>query len=138
MEKTVEPQNEKTKVKNNPVIEKKKPIANDETILKTVILDCTNCTNESLFEISDLQQFLKEKIKINGQINQIGKNVTFEIEGNTLKLSYYKFICKRYIKYLGRKYLRAKKLNTWVRLIAYSREGYKFSFYNIDKEGGAE
>lgn len=107
-----------------------------ELVLKTILLDCTNCTNESLFDIADLKAFYQDRIKIKGQTNQLGKNVRLEISGNYLKIHYTRFICKRYMKYLGKKFLRAKKLNSWVRLVANTKDGYKFSFFNIEK--GAE
>lgn len=107
-----------------------------ELVTKTILLDCTNCTNESLFDISELKTFYQDRIKIKGQTNQLGRNVRLEILGNILKIHYTRFICKRYMKYLGKKFLRAKKLNSWVRLIADSKDGYKFTFFNIDKSAG--
>lgn len=120
---------EEVEQKINP--ETQKPSIVDE--IKTVELDCTNCTNESLFEISDLKNFYLERIKVKGCTGQLGKNITIDVSGSTLKITYKKFISKRYMKFLGRKFLRLKKLNSWVRLVANSKTGYKFSFYNIDK-----
>lgn len=102
--------------------------------IKIVELDCTKCTNESLFDISELKDYYLEKIKVKGVTGQLGKNIIIEISGNTLKISYKKFICKRYMKFLGRKFLRLKKLNSFVRLVANTKQGYAFRFYNVEKD----
>lgn len=120
-------------------VQSKEPTQNNEQKkeqlpIKKVILDCTNCTNESLFDIQELKDFYLNRIKVKGQVNQLGKNISVNIDGNSIIIEYSKFICKRYMKFLGRKFLRAKKLNSWVRLVAFSKEGYRFAFYNIDKE----
>lgn len=101
-----------------------------------VKLDCSLCTSESLFDTQDLKDYLLSHIKVKGKLGQLGKNIKVEHNESDVTVEYKKFLNKRYVKYLGRKFLRQKKLNSWVRLISVRNIGYKFTYYNVDK--GAE
>lgn len=115
----------------------KTPVQNTsqtENEVQRIELDCFNCTSESLFEINELKDYLLERIKVKGRTGQLGKNITVSVEDAKVIVEYKKFTSKRYLKFLGKKFLRLKKLNSWVRLVANAKTSYKFSFYNVDKE----
>lgn len=97
-------------------------------------LDCSLCTNESLFSTSELKDFLLARMNLRDKPGKIDRYAQINTTDNTVEVEYKCFISKRYVKYLGRKFLRIKKLNSWVRIIASSKTGYKFVFYNVDKD----
>ncbi|ELA46863.1 hypothetical protein VCUG_01637 [Vavraia culicis subsp. floridensis] len=119
------------------VIDENKVIEETTTTTPTVEgviqLDCSLCTAESLFDTKDLTNYLQSNIKVKGKKGQLGKNIKVDCTADNVTVEYKRFMTKRYVKYLGKKFLRSKKLNSWVRLVSTSKTGYRFSYYNVDK-----
>ncbi|ELQ73941.1 60S ribosomal protein L22 [Trachipleistophora hominis] len=107
--------------------------AETPTVESVVRLDCSLCTAESLFDTKDLTNYLLANIKVKGKKGQLGKNIKVDCDADNVRVEYKRFMTKRYVKYLGKKFLRTKKLNSWVRLVSVSKVGYRFSYYNVDK-----
>ncbi|EPR78232.1 60S ribosomal protein L22 [Spraguea lophii 42_110] len=102
----------------------------------TYTLDCTKCTEQSLFSTDDLKEYLLGNIKYNGKKGQLGKKVLLSNTGHAVDVFFAKKTSKRYLKYLIKKFLRAKGLSDWVRPIAGDKQSYKFSFFS--KQAGEE
>lgn len=118
-------------IDENKVIEE--TTATTPAVESVIQLDCSLCTAESLFDTKDLTNYLLSNIKVKGKKGQLGKNIKVDCTADNVTVEYKRFMTKRYVKYLGKKFLRSKKLNSWVRLVSTSKTGYRFSYYNVDK-----
>lgn len=106
-----------------------------ESLIKSnYFLDCKRCVEDSLFETKELSEYLISKLKINGKTGQLGKKVLITPEADQVKIISQKLISKRYIKYLAKKFLYGRKIKDWVRLINCDKIGYRFVYYNVQKD----
>ncbi|KAG0441591.1 60S ribosomal protein L22 [Dictyocoela muelleri] len=103
-------------------------------ILANYTLDCSKCVQDSLFDANDLKEHLISKIKVNGKTGHLGKKIIVNSSADQVTIVSQKPLSKRYIKYLSKKFLYARKIKDWVRVVASDRNGYRFSYYNVDKD----
>ena len=62
-----------------------------EQEIQKVDLLCENCTNESLFDVEELTDYLLNNIKVKRKTGQLGKNITVQANGSTITVEYKKF-----------------------------------------------
>lgn len=111
-----------------------KTIREEPKILANYTLDCSKCVQDSLFDANDLKEHLISKIKVNGKTGHLGKKILVNAETDKVTIVSQKPLSKRYIKYLSKKFLYARKIKDWVRVVAADRNSYRFSYYNVDKD----
>merc|ERR1711874_158076 len=92
---------------------KKKKIA-----AKKFTLDCTHPCEDGIMDLNNFEQYLKEHIKVNGKVNNLGSAVGIEGAKNQLHISSTIPFSKRYLKYLTKKYLKKNNLRDWLRVVA--------------------
>ena len=74
---------------------------------------------------------MKEKIKVDGKLNNLKGKVMLESEPRKLNVYAKAPFSKRYLKYLTKKFLKKKDLRDWLRIIAAGKEGYELVFFDI-------
>jgi len=123
-----------TKTKTGPGAKsgKKKKIQNK------FVLDCSRPQEDGIFNSSDFEKYLHERIKVNGKTNNLGNNVT--IERNKAKITVVSDIpfSKRYLKYLSKKYLKKNSLRDWLRVVSATKDSYELKYFQINNEDDEE
>uniref|UniRef100_A0A8C7RGM4 Large ribosomal subunit protein eL22 n=1 Tax=Oncorhynchus mykiss TaxID=8022 RepID=A0A8C7RGM4_ONCMY len=77
-------------------------------------LDCTHPVEDGIMDAANFEQFLQERIKVNGKAGNLGGGVV-SIERSKSKISVNSEVpfSKRYLKYLTKKYLKKNNLRDW-------------------------
>ena len=83
------------------------------------------------------EQFLRQRIKVNGKAGALGKVVTVTRDGNNVTVTSTAGFSKQYLKYLTKKFLKKNKVRDWLRVIAAKPNLYQLRYFNI-QEGDEE
>ena len=97
---------------------------------KELTLDCTHPVEDGIMDITNFEQFLKDKVKVEGKLNKI----VIETEKNKVVIKCEIPFSKRYAKYLSKKYLKKNTLRDWLRVVASSKDAYEFRYFQINTE----
>uniref|UniRef100_A0A4W3HJE9 Large ribosomal subunit protein eL22 n=1 Tax=Callorhinchus milii TaxID=7868 RepID=A0A4W3HJE9_CALMI len=81
-----------------------------------------------------LEQFLQERIKVNGKAGNLGGAVTIERNKSKITVTSEVPFSKRYLKYLTKKYLKKNNLRDWLRVVANSKESYELRYFQINQD----
>ncbi|XP_038273470.1 LOW QUALITY PROTEIN: 60S ribosomal protein L22-like 1 [Dermochelys coriacea] len=107
--------------------------------LGSLALDLTHPVEDGIFDSGNFEQFLKEKVKVNGKTGNLGNVVHIERFKNKITVISEKQFSKRYLKYLTKKYLKKNNLRDWLRVVASDKETYELRYFQIiQKEEGSE
>ncbi|KAJ1062388.1 hypothetical protein K5549_012869 [Capra hircus] len=90
-------------------------------------LDLTHPVEDGIFDSGNFEQFLREKVKVNGKTGNLGNVVHTERFKN-------KIFSKRYLKYLTKKYLKKNSLRDWLRVVASDKETYELRYFQISQD----
>ncbi|XP_076818222.1 large ribosomal subunit protein eL22-like isoform X4 [Clavelina lepadiformis] len=123
-------------VKKTPAIKgkgKKK-----KTATKKFTLDCTHPVEDGIMDASNFEQFLKDRIKVNGKTNNLGQQVLIETLKNKVVVTCEIPFSKRYLKYLTKKYLKKNNLRDWLRVVASTKENYELRYFQINNDEDEE
>ncbi|KAM4771880.1 ribosomal protein eL22-like [Rhinophrynus dorsalis] len=101
-------------------------------------LDLTHPVEDGIFDSGNFEQFLKEKVKVNGKTGNLGKIVHIERLKNKITVVSEKQFSKRYLKYLTKKYLKKNNLRDWLRVIASDKETYELRYFQISQDEESE
>uniref|UniRef100_A0A8C4QWL4 Large ribosomal subunit protein eL22 n=1 Tax=Eptatretus burgeri TaxID=7764 RepID=A0A8C4QWL4_EPTBU len=87
-------------------------------------------------DAANFEQFLKERIKVNGKTGKIGDNSSVQVERskNKIMVSSQIAFSKRYLKYLTKKYLKKNNLRDWLRVVAAAKDSYELRYFQINQE----
>jgi len=85
-------------------------------------LDLTNPVEDGIFDSGNFEQFLWEKVKVNGKTGNLGNVVHTERLKNKTTVVSEKQFSKRYLKYLPKKYLKKNNLPDWLRVVTSDKE----------------
>ncbi|XP_010289709.1 PREDICTED: 60S ribosomal protein L22, partial [Phaethon lepturus] len=92
----------------------KKPAAKGGKKKKQVLkftLDCTHPVEDGIMDAANFEQFLQERIKVNGKAGNLGGGVvTIERSKSKITVTSEVPFSKRYLKYLTKKYLKKNNL----------------------------
>jgi len=99
-------------------------------------IDCTLPAEDQLFNSSDFEKFLKERIKIQGKTGNLANAVTIDHGDKVSKIVVTATVpfSKRYLKYLTKKYLKKNLLRDTLRVISTGRDGYELRYFQIGNE----
>jgi large subunit ribosomal protein L22e len=102
--------------------------------IRTFHIDCHHPVEDNIMSISKFEEFLKQKIKVDGKVGNLGKNVS--VTSNKTKINVTSDIdfSKRYLKYLAKKYLKANNLRDWLRVVANSKASYELKYFQINQD----
>ncbi|KAL1265872.1 hypothetical protein QQF64_003899 [Cirrhinus molitorella] len=98
-------------------------------------LDCTHPVEDGIMDAANFEQFLQERIKVNGKSGNLGGGVV-AIERSKSKITVTSEIpfSKRYLKYLTKKYLKKNNLRDWLRVVANTKESYELRYFQINQD----
>merc|ERR1711931_304862 len=125
---TVDPQNKMVAAKTMNKKAKKAKVQ-----AKKFTLDCTHPVEDGIMDLANFTQFLKDRIKVEGKVNNLGSAVAVEGAKNQIVVNANIDFSKRYLKYLTKKYLK-KNLRDWLRVVASSKDMYELRYFQINNE----
>lgn len=70
-------------------------------------------------------------IKVNGKVNNLGRNVTIERQKTTIVVNSDVHFSKAYLKYLTKRYLKKNSLRDWIRVVANDKNSYELRYFRI-------
>ncbi|KAF8819961.1 ribosomal protein RPL22 [Cardiosporidium cionae] len=94
------------------------------------IVDLTHVTLDAILDATDLEKFLRDRIKVEKKTGNLGTNVSISCEKRKIVVAAEIPFSKRYLKYLTRKYLKKQQLRDYLRIIAISPNAYGVYFYD--------
>uniref|UniRef100_A0A452VIE1 Large ribosomal subunit protein eL22 n=1 Tax=Ursus maritimus TaxID=29073 RepID=A0A452VIE1_URSMA len=115
-------------------------------------LDCTHPVEDGIMDAANFEQFLQERIKVNGKAGNLGGGVvTIERSKSKITVTSEVPFSKRpvclcvslsprngrkrwYLKYLTKKYLKKNNLRDWLRVVANSKESYELRYFQINQD----
>lgn len=101
-------------------------------------IDCTHPVEDGIMDIAAFEEFLRNRIKVNGKTNNFGNHVGLERAKSKITLTSDISFSKRYLKYLAKKYLKKNNLRDWLRVIATSKDSYELRYFQINNEDEEE
>ncbi|XP_075058215.1 ribosomal protein eL22-like isoform X2 [Mixophyes fleayi] len=101
-------------------------------------LDLTHPVEDGIFDSVNFEQFLKEKVKVNGKTGNLGNSVHIGRLKNKINIVSDKQFSKRYLKYLTKKYLKKNNLRDWLRVVASDKETYELRYFQISQDDESE
>lgn len=105
-----------------------------KAVAKKFTLDCTHPCEDGIMDLSNFEQYLREHIKVNGKVNNLGSAVGVEGAKNKVLISADIEFSKRYLKYLTKKYLKKNNLRDWLRVVASSKDVYELRYFQINQD----
>ena len=81
--------------------------------------------------------FLKNTLKVGGKKGNL-EYVSIEPAQNKVVVNTKVQFGKRYLKYLTKKYLKQQDINTYLRVVASDKLGYKVKFLNLQDNAAEE
>merc|ERR1711955_96896 len=103
-------------------------------VVKTFTIDCSHPVEDGIMVIAKFEEFLKGRVKVEGKVGNLGKNVSITSTKAKINVSADIDFSKRYLKYLSKKYLKANNLRDWLRVVADSKGSYQLKYFNINQE----
>uniref|UniRef100_A0A1A9WZE2 Large ribosomal subunit protein eL22 n=1 Tax=Glossina brevipalpis TaxID=37001 RepID=A0A1A9WZE2_9MUSC len=94
-------------------------------------IDCTNIAEDNIMDVADFEKYVKARLKVNGKVNNLGNNVTFERVKMKLYVNSDVHFSKAYLKYLTKKYLKKNSLRDWIRVVADGMDSYELRYFRI-------
>ncbi|NP_001279404.1 60S ribosomal protein L22 [Callorhinchus milii] len=97
-------------------------------------VDCTHPVEDGIMDSCNFEQFLQERIKVNGKAGNLGGAVTIERNKSKITVTSEVPFSKRYLKYLTKKYPKKNNLRDWLRVVANSKESYELRYFQINQD----
>ena len=88
--------------------------------------------------LNDFENFLKQRIKVEGKAGNLGSAVTVSKDSSNIKVQSNVPFSKRYLKYLTKKYLKKQDLKEYLRVVATNKNQYELRYFNIQSDEAAE
>lgn len=93
-------------------------------------VDFTDVAKFSI-DLQSFQNFLNDRIKVEGKTGNLGSKVTVSVEGNKVAVVAQPPFSKRYLKYLSKKYLKANDMREFMHVVASDKATYKIKLYKV-------
>ena len=97
-------------------------------------LDLTHPVEDGIFDSGNFEQFLREKVKVNGKTGNLGNVVHIERFKNKIIVVSEKQFSKRYLKYFTKKQLKKNNLRDWLPVVASDKETYELRYFQISQD----
>lgn len=105
---------------------------------KKYTIDVSTAAEQKVVDPADYEKFLREHIKVNNKVNNLGENVKVDRKGNKIDVTTSIELSKRYLKYLTKRYLKKQDVRDYLRVVASSKTAYELRFFKVDDEEGAD
>ncbi|KAL7069339.1 putative 60S ribosomal protein L22 [Cryptosporidium serpentis] len=102
------------------------------------IVDCTAPMQDNIIDVSGLEKFLHDRIKVDGKRGQLGTKILISRNKGRVTVTSEIPISKRYLKYLTKKYLKKQQIRDFLRVVATTKGAYEVRYFNISSEGAEE
>uniref|UniRef100_A0A5S6KB27 Large ribosomal subunit protein eL22 n=1 Tax=Xenopus tropicalis TaxID=8364 RepID=A0A5S6KB27_XENTR len=86
-------------------------------------LDCTHPVEDGIMDAANFEQFLHDRIKVNGKVGNLGGGVV-SIERSKIFVLPEKYITG----------LQKNNLRDWLRVVANSKESYELRYFQINQD----
>merc|ERR1711959_702393 len=90
-------------------------------------VDISQAIEDDVIDQTHYIDYLKSNLKVGGKKNNL-EFVSIEAANNKVVVTTKVAFGKRYLKYLTKKYLKQQDINTYLRVIACDKMGYKVKF----------
>mmetsp|Transcript_21269 Transcript_21269/g.33971 ORF Transcript_21269/g.33971 Transcript_21269/m.33971 type:complete len:124 (+) Transcript_21269:80-451(+) len=117
---------------------KKKAAVKGKKVIMKFTLDCQQPADDNIIEAKDFEKFLTNRIKVDGKTGNLGERVTITREKSKIHVTAEAPFSKRYLKYLGKKYLKAQQLRDFLRIVAPTKTSYELRYFNINEDKDEE
>ena len=101
-------------------------------------INCKLPIEDNVIVLNDFENFLKQRIKVDGKAGNLGSSVTVSKDSSSIVVQSSIPFSKRYLKYLSKKYLKKQDLKEYLRVVATAKNQYELRYFNIQAEEGAE
>uniref|UniRef100_A0A2R9BXH7 Large ribosomal subunit protein eL22 n=1 Tax=Pan paniscus TaxID=9597 RepID=A0A2R9BXH7_PANPA len=97
-------------------------------------LECTHPVEDGIMDAANFEQFLQERIKVNGKAENLGGGMaTIERSKSKINVTSEVPFSKRYFKYLTKTYMK-NNLRDWLLLVTNSKDSYKLRYFQINQD----
>ena len=97
-------------------------------------LEFTHPVEDGIFYSGNVEQFLREKVKVNGKTGNLRNDVRIEHFKNKIIVTSQKQFSKRYLKQLTKTYLKKNNLCDWLCVVASDKETYELHYLQISQD----
>ncbi|XP_063450613.1 large ribosomal subunit protein eL22-like [Pan paniscus] len=115
----------------------KKPVVKGGKKKKQVLkftLECTHPVEDGIMDAANFEQFLQERIKVNGKAENLGGGMaTIERSKSKINVTSEVPFSKKYFKYLTKTYMK-NNLRDWLLLVTNSKDSYKLRYFQINQD----
>ncbi|CAN6663584.1 large ribosomal subunit protein eL22A [Trichomonascus vanleenenianus] len=102
-----------------------------QKIAKKFVVDVSANAENDIIDVTALEKFFNENIKVEGKVGQLGDLVQVSRSGNRITIASYTKFSGKYVKYLTKRFLKKNNLRDWLRVVASSRNVYELRFFNL-------
>ncbi|CAG9479746.1 60S ribosomal protein L22, putative [Plasmodium vivax] len=128
--KIIKKQKKKNGKKSKVAVKKPKTMKSTKGV--KYILDCTKPVKDTILDISGLEQFFKDKIKVDKKTNNLKNKIVVTSDDCKIYITVHIPFSKRYIKYLAKKYLKMHQIRDFLRVIAKGKLAYEFKYFQLN------
>jgi len=111
---------------------KKKAVVKGKKGVVTFVVDCSQPLDDNILDISKLEQFFIDRIKVNGKTGALGDKVKVTKDKSKINISAELPFSKRYLKYLTKKWLKKEQLRDFLHVIAPNKKSYELRYFQIN------
>ncbi|EXJ69391.1 ribosomal protein L22e [Cladophialophora psammophila CBS 110553] len=102
-------------------------------------INCSQPVSDKIFDLSAFENFLHDRIKVEGRTGNLGDNVAIsKIGDGKIEVVTHIPFSGRYLKYLTKKFLKKQQLRDWLRVVSTSKGVYELRFFNVVNDEGDE
>ena len=101
-------------------------------------INCKLVVEDKVIVLTDFENFLKQRIKVDGKPGNLGSSVTVSRDSQNVIVQSSIPFSKRYLKYLTKKYLKKQDLKEYLRVVATAKNQYEIRYFNIQGDEAAE
>eukprot|EP00931_Biecheleriopsis_adriatica_P026340 TRINITY_DN1603_c0_g1_i4.p1 TRINITY_DN1603_c0_g1~~TRINITY_DN1603_c0_g1_i4.p1 ORF type:complete len:125 (+),score=48.88 TRINITY_DN1603_c0_g1_i4:79-453(+) len=113
---------------------KKKQVKGGKKQTLKFTIDCQQPADDNIIETKDFEKFLTNRIKVEGKTGNLGDKISIARDKAKITVTAEAPFSKRYLKYLGKKYLKAQQLRDFLRIVAPSKTSYELRYFNINED----
>eukprot|EP00753_Platysulcus_tardus_P001136 PLAT11091.1.p1 GENE.PLAT11091.1~~PLAT11091.1.p1 ORF type:complete len:115 (+),score=43.30 PLAT11091.1:105-449(+) len=102
-----------------------------KTKFQTFFIDVSQPVADKVIDPFSMERYLKERIKVDGKLNNLGENVVVRLNGSRLVVQARPPFSKRYLKYLTKKYLKKQDIRDYLRVVSVPGGGYEVRYFKL-------
>lgn len=95
------------------------------------VVNCRLPIEDNVLILSDFENYMAQRIKVEGKIGNLGDAVKVAKERDNLVISANIPFSKRYVKYLTKKYLKKQDLREFLRVVSSNKNTYELRYPDV-------